>query len=180
MKILLFILLFPLLSYSQDLHIQYEGNFVKIPIAEWQQLRDNFYITMLNLDEKSSIVELQKSEIEKYQNIILFKDSSIYTLRQSYNDCLNRFNNLAVSVPPLANVNLQPIMEWQGFFLGLSTHYSFADSIITKASFINGLQYSIYANANVRVWKLQIQPIFNLPLSKNPCSIELKAGYKLF
>jgi hypothetical protein len=75
----------------------------------------------------------------------------------------------------------KPLIQWNGFHLGLSAMYQFSDSILTKSTVLNGTQYAIEGIAGITITdKLLLNGIIGIPLSKEKFYLKIYMGYKIF
>ena len=80
-----------------------------------------------------------------------------------------------------SSVNTPSLFVWQGFYAGISAQYNFNDSILTKTTFLNGMNYAIETHAGVIIAdKLLLDGLIGIPLSKQKIFIRAFIGWKLF
>jgi len=172
----LFTVLFTILLTSTiwSLIIVREGGLVKIPEIYWDAFRDSAVITKLESKSKDTIIISYERALNLKVKESTLKDSVIKNQTSEIENCNKQIDVLLPSNKP------EPFMKWDGFYAGYMASYRFQDSIITQASFLQGIQSSFYGEAVLRIKDIMITPGILIPLSKNPVSIYAKIGYRLF
>ncbi len=170
MKTILLIILLSAISYSQTALDSCKTNFL-IARATTKKVRDSLAIEIKAnaiLKSKDSILatdlDTAKSDIIHYKLQIRDRDSQLQLYHDKYE-----------------GIQLEPLIKFTGFFAGISAQYNFNDSILTKTTFINGLQYSLEVTGGV-IWasKWALNGTLGIPLSRNKLYIKAYIGYRLW
>lgn len=163
---LLFLLLLLLLStgiYAQkDALDSCHQNFL-IARATTAKVRDSLKVMTEAKDIAVSRIAGKDSIIQHLGNNLKEKDTQIELLK----------NQFSPVIPPM--------IVWQGFYAGVSAQYNFADSILTRTTFINGIFYSIEGTASLMIAnKVLVNAVFGIPLNRNKVFIKVVAGWRVF
>ena len=150
MKTLLIFLLTSLSVYSQVPDSVFIYTFYQL-----QASRDSVKI----LKEKNALLE---NKIVPSLQEIIQRDS----LQLSYYDKLK--------TPAVKD----PLFEWQGFYLGISTTYGI-DSNVLHNTVLGNLRYAIYGTARLRIGEVELWGGYEIPFNDK---LRLRAGigYRLF
>lgn len=119
---------------------------------------------------------IDAGEIMKHE--IYVKDTIIIQLKLNLHDKDAQLENLKRLT---SSVTTAPLFVWQGFYAGISAQYNFNDSILTKATVLNGLNYAIETHAGVIIAdKLLLDGLIGIPLSKQKIFVKAFIGWKIF
>lgn len=121
-------LLLTLTTFSQDYKTKYE------------LVRDELYIAYLRLDTARDIQEitLKQLKLSNDDNENYKKDITNLKLNIADKD-----HEIELLKNQTVKIDLPPFMKWKGFYPGIQVSYQFSDSILTKQTIINGLQFDV-------------------------------------
>lgn len=165
-KIIFIILLIPLVTWSQPNE------------QEWDIFQESFI-------KLSTALDTSERSIKAYDSALIIcninsglKDTLINNLEKQIEICEKQKGMLInSSEKPLEE---KSIIQWEGFYTGIQVYYIFSDSILTKQTFITGLQYALSGEANIRIERFKIQPGIIIPFARLPVQINLKLSIKVF
>lgn len=144
----------------------------------YEELQDIFFYTSVKLDQARDSIEIMKSIIHK-QDSVIQNDKVIIR-----NDSLEiRNNEAAIEMlkGEVTKVELPPMVEWKGFYPGLSIAYPFNDSVLTKQTLLDGLRYDLTAAFKFSIiGRLDIAGIVGIPLRKEKFYIKLQTDWRVF
>lgn len=166
MKTLLFLIMLCLTVYGQKEKPTYE------------ELEDIFFYTSTKLDEArdsvSILKEINKKQMQALQNSLKIQENDSIQLM----NCEKQVEILKVEMTKL---ELPPVIEWKGFYPGISAAYPFNDSVLTKQTIIDGLMFDLTATFKFAVMKLiDVSALIGIPLRKEKFYIKLQTDYRLF
>jgi hypothetical protein len=164
------------ISYSQITH---ENGYTKIPDQVWNAFLDSAITYNLKYKSADSIVKLQDTIISDYEDVIVMQNE-----RLQGKDTIIKNKDKEISI---CNEQIkiftgtgEKLFSFEGFFVGYQGTYLFQDSIITKSTFLQGIQNSIYGEFHFKIKDFRIQPAINIPLARQPFGLSLKIGYRIF
>ena len=145
---------------------------------EWYKIRDDFYTTLLRLDTAKEIINIQNEQLANLKQQVINRDTSVKLLQLSMKD---KDSQIEVLKNNSVKYDIPPLFKFTGFYAGLSAQYNFNDSVLTKATFINGLNYSIEMNTGLIIGdKFLISGTAGIPLSRQKIYIKAFIGYRIF
>ena len=104
------------------------------------------------------------------------KDSMLIHLKLNLSD--TQIENLKYNI---IKPDIPQLFRFTGFYAGISAQYNFNDSILTRTTFINGLNYAIETHSGfIFADKLLIDGLVGIPLSKQKIFIKAFIGWKIF
>lgn len=171
--LLIGIILFGIITCLQTANGQvvYETDYVRIPISQWEKIRDNTMAMKFDCENKDSQIAILDSIVLSLKQTVRLKDSVIALYKQSLNSS-ETLNELIE--PPARKENY---LEWEGFYIGVSANYEFKSD---NVKFLEGLRYAGVVNARLRIGKYILEPSYSIPLGKDSGSLNLLIGVKLF
>jgi len=147
-------------------------------LDEWYKLRDDFYTTLLRLDTSAEIIKIQNEQIVNLKQQVINRDTAVKLLQLSMED-----KDLQIEVLKNNSVKYEipPLFKFTGFYAGLSAQYNFNDSVLTKSTFLGGLNYAIEINTGILVAdKFIINGTAGIPLSREKIYVKAFIGYRIF
>jgi len=144
----------------------------------FEELQDIFFYTSKKLDQARDSIEIMK-KIAYKQDSIINNDKKI--IAGDSLEMLNKDAALEILKGEVARVELPPVIEWKGFYPGLSVAYPFNDSVLTKQTVFDGLKYDLTAAFKFSViGRLDIAGIVGIPLRKEKFYIKLQTDWRVF
>lgn len=144
----------------------------------FEELQDIFFYTSKKLDQARDSIEIMK-KIASKQDSIINNDKKIRAGDSL--ELLNKDAAIELLKSEVTKVELPPVVEWKGFWPGLSVAYPFNDSVLTKQTVFDGLQYDITAAFKFSViGRLDIAGIVGIPLRKEKFYIKLQTDWRVF
>lgn len=145
--------------------------------AELQDCKKNFIISAIKNDSLRNSNNIQtgintelKALNKKNEAIILNYENQINNLKEEIG--LTLMKNTLQEIP---------LFKWEGFGAGVKTFYEFTSEYISKTTFIEGLKYSIIAEAGFSILgKIYNTISLEIPFSKSSSQLQFKAVYKIF
>ena len=127
-----------------------------------------FYYTYAQLIASRDSVSILKQIIAQ-KDTVISKQKEIIK-----NDSLIQFNYDKIK-PAQPEKSL---IEWQGFYLGISTTYGI-DSNVLHNTVLGNLRYAIYGTARVRIGLVELWAGYEIPFD-DKLKIKIGAGYRIF
>lgn len=145
---------------------------------EWNIFQESFIKLSAALDTSGRSIKAYDSALTICNINSGLKDTLINNLEKQLEICEKQKGMLInSSEKPLEE---KSIIQWEGFYAGIQVYYIFSDSILTKQTFITGLQYSLSGEANIRIERFKFQPGIIIPIAKLPVQVHLKISVKIF
>lgn len=144
----------------------------------YEELQDIFFYTSMKLDQARDSIEIMK-KIAYKQDSIINNDKKIRAGDSL--ELLNKDAAIELLKGEVTRVELPPMVEWKGFWPGLSVAYPFNDSVLTKQTVFDGLKYDITAAFKFAVMRvIDIAGIIGIPLRKEKFYIKLQTDWRVF
>jgi hypothetical protein len=181
MKKLIFIIL--LISTICSAQVTHKNGIASMSDDFWYAFLDSAICYKVKFQSTDSISKSKDTIITDYENVMTLqserlkgKDSIIKNQKLELVNCKEQKNILINS-----QTSSSGIIRYEGTFIGINLGYIFADSILTKSTVINGIDYGIYCKPRFTLNNnLEFEPCVIIPLSKKKFGIFVNIGYKIF
>jgi hypothetical protein len=143
----------------------------------YETTRDELYLTYLRLDSSRSILNMQSKQIENFEKEISFKDSLITNLKLTSKNSETESGLLKNELLKKSETNM---LEFKGFYAGITAFYRFEDSVLTRQTILGGMKYDLTGTVKFNVnGVLDIETGLSIPIRNEKFAIIIKADWKI-
>lgn len=167
MKTLLIIIIISLVSticFSQVIYI--DGKAI-MPEQDWKNFKTKALTLYYDNEAKDSVIQQYEMITKKQDSLTLLYESII----RNDSTIIEGYKKINSSEP-----GKEGFLQWQGLYAGLQPFYQFGTEYV---KFSEGIRFSIFVNARLRIGSYIIEPEFLLPLNKEAGQINIKIGKKI-
>lgn len=158
---------------SVDLHFK--------TTEDWERYKKKIIYMNYDLRECDSILNtVMRPGIAKAQEVIKAQDSLVKKYDLQIANCKEQVTMLQGELIDI-QTKPKPVVEWIGFYVGMSTGYVFADSVIGKETIINNVwnNMGIFGRGYVRIKDFMLTGGLEIPFRSKPV-INVGIGYRIF
>ena len=172
-----------LISEICSAQVTHKNGIASMPDDFWYAFLDSAICYKVKFQSTDSISKSKDTILTDYEKIMTLqserlqgKDSIINNQKLELVNCKEQKNILINS-----QTSSSSILKYEGTFIGINLGYIFADSILTKSTVLNGIDYSLYIKPRfVLNQRLEIEPYAIVPFSKKKFGIFINIGYTPF